>query len=136
MDISRIALFSMMKTKMAYMQQRQDVLSQNIANVDTPGYRPSDLKKLDFKRMAHLAAQKIAMKQTHAGHIPSPAHGIGMFKTAERADPFETNPNENAVSIEQEMMKAAENNAEYQVVTSLYKKSIDMFRIAIGRPNG
>jgi flagellar basal-body rod protein FlgB len=46
MDLNSLALFRLMQ--LACLTQRQSVLAQNIANVDTPGYKPNDLKPFDF----------------------------------------------------------------------------------------
>jgi flagellar basal-body rod protein FlgB len=135
MDFSSLQLFSMAKTKMAYDQQRQDLLSENVANVDTPNYNPRDLKKLDFKRLSQSAAHRLHMQATSPHHI-MPKGPSGMFQGVERSPSFETNPNKNGATVEEEMMKIAQNNADYQLVTSLYKKTVDMFKTAIGRTSG
>ena len=50
MDVIDIPLLSMLKERMAWLSQRQDVLSQNVANADTPGYTARDLKPVDFEQ--------------------------------------------------------------------------------------
>ena len=49
MDFNKMSLFGMVKSKLAWLGQRQEVLAQNIANSDTPKYRASDLKPYDFE---------------------------------------------------------------------------------------
>ena len=44
MALDDIPLFSMLKGRLSYLNQRQQVISQNVANSDTPGYTPNDLK--------------------------------------------------------------------------------------------
>jgi len=132
MDFSSLSILSTAKAKMAYSQQRQDVLSGNIANIDTPGYKTKDIKKLDFKRMATLAAHRLQMRATDAQHIVPPSAG-GPYQVIDRPSSFETNPNENKATVEEEMMKVAQNQMEYQFVTSIYKKTVDLFRLAIGK---
>jgi flagellar basal-body rod protein FlgB len=39
----------MISRRMDWLSQRQTVLSQNVANADTPNYQPRDLKTLDFR---------------------------------------------------------------------------------------
>ena len=48
MTTQSIALFKAIGAKMEYLSQRQNIISQNIANADTPGYQPKDLKPVDF----------------------------------------------------------------------------------------
>ena len=43
MPISDIPIFSMLRTRMQWHQERQRVLAENVANADTPNYRPRDL---------------------------------------------------------------------------------------------
>ena len=51
MEITDLPLFSMLKQRMTWLNQRQDLLSQNVANADTPKYISRDLKALDFDQM-------------------------------------------------------------------------------------
>ena len=48
MDLQNLTLFQMSEEKMRWLAQRQSVLSENIANANTPDYMPSDLKPLKF----------------------------------------------------------------------------------------
>jgi len=68
MDYSKITLFNMMQTKMGYLAERQDLLSNNVANIDTPGYKPRDLKELNFKKMAHNLTHKLQIRSTSPMH--------------------------------------------------------------------
>ena len=43
MPISDIPILSMLRTRMQWHQERQQVLAENVANADTPNYRPRDL---------------------------------------------------------------------------------------------
>ena len=55
MNLPDVPLLSMLRERMTWLHQRQDVLSQNVANADTPGYVARDLKAQDFSAM--LAGQ-------------------------------------------------------------------------------
>lgn len=43
------------------------------------------------------------------------------------------NPNGNAVSLEEEMIKVADTQAQFQAAASLYSKAMSMMKTAIGR---
>ena len=43
MDLSQSPLFSMLTRRLQWLGQRQQVLAQNIANSDTPGFKPRDV---------------------------------------------------------------------------------------------
>ncbi|QNT68118.1 flagellar basal body rod protein FlgB [Defluviicoccus vanus] len=46
-ESTRTSLFAQMQARLDWLDRRQGVLAQNIANADTPGYRPQDLKAFD-----------------------------------------------------------------------------------------
>ncbi len=131
MDFSKIKLFSMMHTKMAYLSERQDVLSQNIANVDTPRYKPQDLRPLEFGNMAMNEARRLELRATSPSH-QQPKEKPQDFRQEKQRETYARTPMENEVVIEEQMMKVAETNLQYQTTTNLYKKTADMFKIAIG----
>ncbi|MGB8601645.1 MAG: hypothetical protein WCD42_05555, partial [Rhizomicrobium sp.] len=59
MDMTDVPLFSMLKQRMGWLGQRQGVLSQNVANADTPKYTPSDLKPIDFEKELRTASAPV-----------------------------------------------------------------------------
>jgi len=71
MDLQNIALFSAMGAKMNYLSTRQGVLANNIANADTPEYRPRDLTEVDFGAVLTevTGSRKVRMERTSDGHI-------------------------------------------------------------------
>ena len=48
MPISDIPIFSMLRTKMQWHQERQKLLAENVSNADTPKFKPRDLAPLKF----------------------------------------------------------------------------------------
>ncbi len=48
MNFTDVPLFSLLRERMSWLNARQGVLSQNVANADAPGYHAQDLKPLDF----------------------------------------------------------------------------------------
>src|SRR5215470_3806727 len=48
MPISDMPIFSMLRTKMQWHQERQRLLAENVANADTPKFTPRDLVPLNF----------------------------------------------------------------------------------------
>ena len=132
MDFGKLTLFQMMQTKMGYLSELQDLLSHNIANIDTPGFKPKDLKKLDFKRMAMLHANKLKMRMTSPSHSNGTPAMPDDFRSQKMKKTYETSPVENAVVLEEQMAMVAETQLQYQEVTNLYKKTTSMFKTAIG----
>lgn len=132
MDFSSIKLFNMMQTRMAYLSERQDVLSQNIANIDTPGYRPRDLPELDFHKLALIEARRMDVRRTSADHQFGSRLRTPQFRVQESQKFYEQKPVENAVILEEQMAKVAENQFNYQMTTNLYRKTAEIFGRAIG----
>lgn len=133
MDMTDVPLFSMLKQRMGWLGQRQGVLSQNVANADTPKYTPSDLKPIDFEKELRTASAPVgngvSMAVTNAMHIPSQHHtpAAKQFKVREK----ETDPLGNSVSLEEEMIKVSDTQAQYQAASDLYAKAITMMKTAI-----
>jgi flagellar basal-body rod protein FlgB len=51
MQIADIPLLGMLRERMSWLNARQDTLSQNVANADSPGYLARDLKPMNFEDM-------------------------------------------------------------------------------------
>jgi flagellar basal-body rod protein FlgB len=131
--ISDIPLFSMLRTKMHWHQQRQQVLSENVANADTPNFQARDLVPPKFDRM-QAPRSGVMLVRTDAGHQAGPgadARG-GAFDSRRNAG-AEIRPTGNAVSLEDEMMKVAANQMDYQAATQLYARSLGLIKTALGR---
>ena len=139
MDFSKITLFNVMNSKLKYHSARQAQIAKNIANVDTPGYKATDVETPDFKKLVAGAgggsARSLPMVTTSHGHIGGGGNHIS-FKAVKRADTYDLNPDGNNVSVEEEMMRASENQAEYTKVLNLYRKTSEMFKLALGRQSG
>ena len=124
-----LPILSMLRTRMNWHQERQKVLSENVANSDTPGFRPRDLVPPKFDDPAPV---NITLARTAGLHQAGIESGDSRFRS-ERPGGYETRPTGNAVSLEQEMLKVSQNQADFQLASSLYQKSLQMLRIAAGR---
>lgn len=132
MELKSLKIFAMMQKRMAWLAQRQEVLAQNIANADTPGFRPSDVKELDFSRFLRPRAPRARLVLTDAHHIP-PRRPSEAFDNKTDKETYEVSPTGNAVVLEEQMMKVAETQANYRLATSLYAKHVAMIKEALGR---
>jgi flagellar basal-body rod protein FlgB len=134
MPVSDIPLFSMLRTRMQWHQERQKVLAENVSNADTPQFRPRDLKPLDFGQQLRQAgaAQPVRLASTDPAHIAGSSAGQGAFAT-DRNNKYDVKPAGNAVNLEDEMMKVAANQMDYQAAISLYSRSMGLFRVALGK---
>jgi flagellar basal-body rod protein FlgB len=95
--------------------QRQTALTNNIANADTPGYRPQEV---NFESALEGAL--------NGGESPTELQ----FATITR--PAEAGPNGTGVSIDQESAKLAENGLDYQALTQVVGARDSIMRSAMG----
>lgn len=135
MNMTGIPLLDALGARMSWLNARQSVLSQNVANADTPGYLAKDLKTADFasvlKGGSSIGAPGLSV--TDPLHIPGLGRTAPDFTQVNAAD-TSANPTGNTVSLEEEMIKVADNQAQYQAASNLYAKSLSMMRRAIGQP--
>lgn len=134
MDLKGLKLFEAFHGKLSWLEQRQKLLSENISNADTPGFRPSDLKSLRFSEVLTRTTASAEIARTHPGHMKPPSSMGGSEVYEVRS--LETKRNGNAVGLEQEMAKLAENQLTHGMVTNLYRKHVSMLRTALGRGRG
>ena len=129
-----LPLMSQLKDRLHWLQSRQKVLAQNVANADSPGYKPRDLRPQPDGRGPMGLAQAGASLQTERTNGAHIRVGLGPSGPAGRQGArFETVPSGNAVTLEEEMMKLAETQMDYQTAANLYSKSLSLLKIAIGK---
>jgi flagellar basal-body rod protein FlgB len=130
---SSLSIFSMLRTRMQWHQERQKLLSENVANADIPNYRPRDLVPPKFDAPGEGPAGPVALARTSPMHlVSSAAEGSGQFKVDRRGG-YEVRPTGNAVNLEDEMLKVAANQMDYQAVTTLYSRSLGLVKTALGK---
>jgi flagellar basal-body rod protein FlgB len=129
MTISNIPLFSMLRTRMQWHQERQRILAENVANADTPRFQPRDLAPPSLDRRRPDAG--LGLARTSPMHLAS--SGDTTRFQLERRGAFDARPSGNAVSLEDEMLKVATNQMDYQAVTSLYTRGLGLLKTALGR---
>lgn len=113
---------------MDHAADRQKLVSRNIANADTPGYVPCDLKGFAGR---YDSAEDAGMRATRPSHLgndtPSTRRSEEMALTAHMS------PDGNGVSIEAEMARAADVRREHELALAVYGKSLAILRASLGR---
>jgi flagellar basal-body rod protein FlgB len=130
MSIMDIPLFSMLKTRMLWHQERQRLLAENISNADTPNFQPRDLAQPKFDGSRAINSS-LELARTSPAHLTSSA-ATTKFQLDRRGN-FEVRPAGNAVGLEEEMLKVASNQMDYQAATTLYSRGLGLLRTAIGK---
>ncbi len=124
-------LLSLLGKRMDWLGQRQKVLAQNIANADTPEFVPHDLKPQEFRRMVERQfTPTLKPEATQAGHIQSSSLRADE-RSIEQKERYETAPSGNAVVLEEQLIKVAQTQSDYNAITNLYKKQVAMMKMAL-----
>jgi len=131
MDFGSLKLFGMIKKRVGWLVQRQRVLSQNIANADTPGYKAQDLKKLKFREALSSNVVRMKMAQTNPKHIDGSSGDRGPFRQGKERKPYETSLAGNAVVLEEQVLKVGKTKLDHKLSNELYRKHLMMFKTAL-----
>lgn len=113
-----------LNNELQYMATREMVLSKNLANIDTPGYKPQDIKKKSNPR------ESIGLKVTHRGHIDIDQN---FNYDLVQGEIIELKPNGNGVTVENELAKKSENAMKFSKTSNLVKSIIGMTKMSIGQ---
>ena len=136
MNIADVPLLGMLRERMSWLNARQNTLSQNVANADSPGYLARGLKPLDFQDMM----KKMQGGDNGTSLMTTDARHIGITPSqnseyaGEDAPDTEASVSGNTVSLEAEMIKVSDTQAQYQAATNIYSKAMSMMLTAIGNP--
>ncbi|MCW9003480.1 MAG: flagellar basal body protein [Rhodospirillales bacterium] len=133
MDFKKLTLFEGIKRRVDWLNQRQKVLSENIANADTPKYRARDLKEIKFRDALNDSVDRVNIRTTDPKHISKGRAGAGANREGPERKPYETAPAGNAVVLEEQVMKVSDTTVNHKLMTELYKKHLGMLRTATGR---
>jgi flagellar basal-body rod protein FlgB len=128
MDPTHIGLLDLAEQRLAWADRRQAILAQNIANANTPGFKPHDLQSF----AATLAqTSSMAPVQTHPGHFGGTAGTMAPGEVVDRSHMHSADGN--AVALEEQLVKVADTDTTHALVTTIYRKYLGMFNIALGR---
>ena len=155
MNLTDIPLMAMLKGKMAYLSQRQSVIAQNVANADTPGYVPRDMKAFAFEQVlgsggfpgAGLAAptgrgeaagapsvDQVSEMRTNPMHLQISPPGQGTRYGNQIAEDSEVRLDGNHVVLEEQMVKLTNSRLDYDAAVGFYQKSMSLLTSALKRP--
>ena len=138
MDLSQTQFFGLLRSRLTQLSERQRLISENIANASTPGYRPRDLDTSAFERMLASAGNDsgggLQMVRTSATHMmPGGAMGPTQANITTVPD-SETTIDGNAVVLEDQMAKASDTRMQFDTAIALYQKGLDLLRMAARAP--
>lgn len=145
MDLNKLPIMDAIIKRMGWLSHKQTVLSENVANANTPGYEARTVAEQDFKslldhsptRDGSASAGRVSMSTTHKAHMGANGavggadYGGQQVKTDKVH--FETSPSGNSVVLEEQMMDMTATQMEYGMMVNLYRKNVGLLKTAIGR---
>jgi flagellar basal-body rod protein FlgB len=126
--------------QMKHLAQSQRVISENIANSETPGFKARTVAAPEFAALVdavggngkpRVERPKIALSAGMAGlgaRPPQAGSGIQLDR-----DTSETKPDGNNVTLEEQLLKMGAVQADYAAMTNLYRKQLGLMKAALGR---
>jgi flagellar basal-body rod protein FlgB len=109
------------------LSRRQEVISHNLANIDTPGFQA---QKVDFEGALQRAldgSQTIGLSATHGAHLGSPDGTAARIQVSARQG-GSMRADGNNVDLDVELVQMAETELRYEALTRLVNKKFNLLR--------
>lgn len=120
-------IFGLHEQALNLRQERMRLLSENIANAETPHYKSRDL---DFKAAMNAASQmsRVSIDQTHASHVgPSIAEGNHVVFRV----PMNTAADGNTVELHHQQTEFGKESSRYMATVQFIENRIGGIRRAL-----
>lgn len=121
------------RDRMQNLSERQRVVAQNLANSETPGYKAREVSEPNFASLVGgsgmIATPRVELtsRMKSLGAIQPVGAGVIFDK-----DITETKPDGNNVTLEDQLLKMGEIQADFTAMTGLYRKQMSMLKTAVG----
>lgn len=129
--IEGISLFNTMTQKMDYLTTRHTLLAQNVSNSDSPGYEAQDLRPF---AEAMKSVRPVGVQASHARHMMGTVT-TSDFREQDNVSGWEVSPSGNDVTLEAQMIEAADNERDYRLTTNLMQKHVTMLKATLSTRN-
>ena len=134
MRLDNIPLFDAIRGQLGWLQERQRVIAQNVANADTPGFAARDLRAPDdFAHAMMQQSQGVGMMRTSTAHMAIQPQRAVNYASMTSPD-SETTLDGNSVVVEEQMLRMAESRMAHDAAIGFYQKSLNMLRMAARKP--
>lgn len=116
--MSDVNLFALTTQRVNWLAKRQAIVTENVANVNTPGFRARDLVSFDKV----LQKQTVGLVATQPGHIAVDGATLSIAERMKKADDNgEVVLSGNSVNLEQELARGSDITRAYSVASTLAK---------------
>ena len=134
MRLDNIPLFDAIRGRLGWLEERQRVIAQNVANADTPGFAARDLRAPDdFAHAMMQQSQGVGMMRTSTAHMAIQPQRAVNYASMTSPD-TETTLDGNSVVVEEQMLRMAESRMAHDAAIGFYQKSLNMLRMAARKP--
>jgi flagellar basal-body rod protein FlgB len=131
-DVLFSTTISMLEKLLDFQSQRHNILSTNVAHVDTPGYKGHDLRFSDELKNAVGTKGTIPLKRTNERHLPLEANKLkGVKGRLVPCNDAIHRRDGNTVDLDKEMAKLAENSLYYNATAQIISKKMSLIRTSI-----
>ena len=124
----QLEILSMARGLATHAAARHQVVAENLAQSDTPGYRSRDVASF---AESYRDPSGLTLRATRAGHIPDSAPPAPLRPFVERG--IDGDPNGNTVSIESQLVKSAQVQLQHDMALSIYRTTLGIMRATLGR---
>jgi flagellar basal-body rod protein FlgB len=114
------------------LSQRQSVISNNIANVDTPGYRAQELDFESVMKRALKNAGSIQLAATNTAHLGTVSNAKSIYRAQERPGGT-ARADGNNVDIDTELMDMSVTGIQFQAVSQELGKKLSLLKTIASR---
>ncbi len=118
--MSLVAITAPLEQAMDYHLSRHNLLSANLAHVDTPGYRARELYREQRVDFGDVLATR--MESTHHAHLAVGADQPGWRVGVDRTTPVRADGN--GVDLDREAVKIAANNLRYDAIATMVQAEL------------
>ena len=128
MKLGDMSFFRLASVRMQWLGARQQVITENIANADTPDYKARQVA--GFSEMME-GSRSTALAATSPGHIQGAHASMGGVRVEQDRSVWEESLDGNTVVLEQQTIAAAEVSENYRLAAQLYRKGHDLLTLAV-----
>jgi flagellar basal-body rod protein FlgB len=125
-NLDSISFFRIASQRMQWLSTRQQVISQNIANADTPGYRARDVGA--FSELLD-AQRSTGVRVTNAQHLTG--GDVAGIRVNEDDETWGQSANGNTVVLEEQTIKSSDIAESYRLAAQLYRKAHELLTLSV-----
>ncbi len=121
----------LLKKNLDFNSQRHLLISSNISNAETPGFKAHDLDFKDQLREVLNTEGRLCIKSTNSKHMGPSKESLKSLEPEVFEELDAARSNGNNVNIDKEMTKLAENQIQYNATIAMMMKRGSTVRAAI-----